>query len=148
MPHEHSNKIPWRSRSHRRRQSSHLKKASQASQTKRNSPYCLCRTKPLYLSYSRLKHRHLHLLLLIHIAFTKNMTLLWMKIQLSCFDIKSAEDVSAFVILTVHDPFETSTANFQAPIIVNVKNNHAKQVILNNENYKTKHPLFGQPVKG
>ncbi|MEK3888038.1 flagellar assembly protein FliW [Bacillus sp. FSL K6-3431] len=62
--------------------------------------------------------------------------------------INRAEDVSAFVILTVHDPFETSTANFAAPIIVNVKNNHAKQVILNDEKYKSKHPLFGLPAKG
>lgn len=63
-------------------------------------------------------------------------------------DISGAEDVSALVILTVHDPFETSTANLQAPIIINVKTNNAKQVILAEENYKTKHPLFGQPVKG
>ncbi|CAM4131651.1 flagellar assembly protein FliW [Lederbergia lenta] len=62
--------------------------------------------------------------------------------------IDSAEDVSAFVILSVHDPFEASTANLQAPIIVNVKNNLAKQVIINDEKYKTKHPLFGQPAKG
>ncbi|MBS4200394.1 flagellar assembly protein FliW [Bacillus sp. FJAT-49732] len=63
-------------------------------------------------------------------------------------DIKSDADVSAFVILTVHDPFEKSTANLQAPIVVNVKTNSAKQVILNNENYQTKHPLFGQLAKG
>ncbi|MBS4178280.1 flagellar assembly protein FliW [Lederbergia citrea] len=63
-------------------------------------------------------------------------------------DIKGAEDVSAFVILTVRDPFQASTANLQAPVIVNVKTNNAKQVILNEENYKTKHPLFGQPAKG
>ncbi|GIN56173.1 flagellar assembly protein FliW [Lederbergia ruris] len=62
--------------------------------------------------------------------------------------IESDQDVSAFVILTVHDPFEKTTANLQAPIIVNVKTNHAKQVILNQENYKTKTPLFGQTVKG
>ncbi|WP_062108985.1 flagellar assembly protein FliW [Bacillus niameyensis] len=63
-------------------------------------------------------------------------------------EISGSEDVSAFVILTVHDPFEKTTANLQAPIIVNVKTNHAKQVILNDENYKTKTPLFGQTVKG
>ncbi|MBS4219333.1 flagellar assembly protein FliW [Bacillus sp. FJAT-49711] len=62
--------------------------------------------------------------------------------------IGSGADVSAFVILTVHDPFEESTANLQAPIVVNIKKNTAKQVILNNENYQTKHPLFGQLAKG
>ena|SRR5690606_14925587 len=63
-------------------------------------------------------------------------------------EISSPEDVSALVILTVQDPFEKSTANLQAPIVMNMKKNKAKQVILNNENYKTKQPLFGQPVKG
>ncbi|MBS4195504.1 flagellar assembly protein FliW [Lederbergia citri] len=62
-------------------------------------------------------------------------------------EIKSEADVSAFVILTVQDPFEESTANLQAPIVVNINTNRAKQVILNNENYKTKHPLLGQLAK-
>jgi len=63
-------------------------------------------------------------------------------------EISGPEDVSALVILTVQDPFEKSTANLQAPIVMNMKKNKGKQVILNNENYKTKQPLFGQPVKG
>nr|WP_144921548.1 flagellar assembly protein FliW [Paenibacillus bovis] len=63
-------------------------------------------------------------------------------------EIAGPEDVSALVILTVQDPFEKSTANLQAPIVMNMKKNKGKQVILNNENYKTKQPLFGQPVKG
>lgn len=63
-------------------------------------------------------------------------------------DINSAEDVSALVILTVHDPFEASTANLQAPVIINIKTNKAKQVILNDLNFKTKHPLFAEKAKG
>jgi len=63
-------------------------------------------------------------------------------------EIASPEDVSALVILTVQDPFEKSTANLQAPIVMNMKKNKGKQVILNDEKYKTKQPLFGQPVKG
>lgn len=63
-------------------------------------------------------------------------------------DIKGAEDVSALVILTVQDPFEESTANLQAPIVMNVKNNKAKQVILSDSNYKTKHPLFAVKATG
>ena len=57
-------------------------------------------------------------------------------------DIESATDVKVFNILTLQEPFEESTVNLQAPIIINTKNNQAKQVILNNESYKTKHPLF------
>ncbi|MFK4997190.1 flagellar assembly protein FliW [Bacillus sp. N9] len=59
-------------------------------------------------------------------------------------EIQEANDVSAMVILTVQDPFEKSTANLQAPIVINIKTNKAKQVILNDENYKTKHPLFAE----
>ncbi|MEK5524094.1 flagellar assembly protein FliW [Heyndrickxia sp. FSL W8-0423] len=62
--------------------------------------------------------------------------------------IESQEDISVFTIVTVQDPFEKTTANLQAPIVLNIKNNKAKQVILNDSPYKIKHPLFEQPVKG
>lgn len=65
--------------------------------------------------------------------------------QLSIVDQK---DISVFSIVTVQDPFEKTTANLQAPIILNIKNNEAKQVILNDTEFKIKHPLFEQPVKG
>lgn len=58
--------------------------------------------------------------------------------------IETITDVKVFNILTLQDPFENTTVNLQAPIIINTKNNLAKQVILNNESYKTKHPLFNE----
>lgn len=57
-------------------------------------------------------------------------------------NIKEPVDVKVYNILTLHDPFEETTINLQAPVIINTKNNQAKQVILNNESYTTKHPLF------
>jgi flagellar assembly factor FliW len=67
-------------------------------------------------------------------------------------EIKSENDVIVYSILTVQDPFEKTTANLQAPVIINKANNKAKQVILVDEKYKTKHNLFGKPelhkVKG
>lgn len=59
-------------------------------------------------------------------------------------DIEAITDVKVFNILTLQEPFEKPTVNLQAPIIINTKNNQAKQVILNNESYKTKHPLFNE----
>ncbi|MCD7034446.1 flagellar assembly protein FliW [Metabacillus sp. GX 13764] len=56
--------------------------------------------------------------------------------------IEKPEDVQVMVILTLQDKFEDSTANLQAPIIVNEKNSLAKQVILNDPAYKTKHKLY------
>lgn len=63
-------------------------------------------------------------------------------------EIKSNNDVQVFSILTVQDSFEQTTANLQAPIVINIKNNKAKQVILNNGDYQTKHPIFQESVKG
>ncbi|WP_442596332.1 flagellar assembly protein FliW [Neobacillus sp. D3-1R] len=63
-------------------------------------------------------------------------------------DIASEQDVQVYSILTVQDPFEKTTANLQAPIILNVKNKKGKQVILNNSQYTTKQPIFQLVKKG
>lgn len=54
-------------------------------------------------------------------------------------EIKAEKDVMVFSILSVGDPFETTTANLQAPVIVNRSNHQSKQVILNDQRYNTKH---------
>lgn len=56
--------------------------------------------------------------------------------------IKQAEDVQIFNILTIQDPFEKTTINLQAPIVINIQNKRAKQVFLNHESYTTREPLF------
>jgi flagellar assembly factor FliW len=53
--------------------------------------------------------------------------------------IKAEEDVLVFSLLSVGDPFEKTTANLQAPVIINSSNHQAKQVILNDQRYNTKH---------
>lgn len=57
-------------------------------------------------------------------------------------EIKEPGDVQVFNILTIYDPFEKTTINLQAPIVINIKNNRAKQVILNYDHYTTREPLF------
>jgi flagellar assembly factor FliW len=57
-------------------------------------------------------------------------------------NLKTEKDVQVFSILSVVEPFEKTTANLQAPIIINTENQKAKQVILNNQSYKIKHPIF------
>ncbi|WLR55542.1 flagellar assembly protein FliW [Mesobacillus subterraneus] len=57
-------------------------------------------------------------------------------------NLESEKDVAVYSVLTVQDPFEKTTANLQAPIIINQRNRKAKQVILHDEQYKTKHPIF------
>ncbi|WP_335871564.1 flagellar assembly protein FliW [Bacillus sp. 2205SS5-2] len=59
-------------------------------------------------------------------------------------DIQSEADVIVYTILTVQEPFSKSTANLQAPLIINRQTNKAKQVILNDTTYQTKHALFNE----
>ena len=56
--------------------------------------------------------------------------------------IKSSEEVLVLSIITLGKDLKSSTMNLQAPLIINVKNNLAKQFIMQNSEYKTKHPLI------
>ncbi|RSD25200.1 flagellar assembly protein FliW [Mesobacillus subterraneus] len=63
--------------------------------------------------------------------------------------LESEKDVRVYTILTVQDPFIKTTANLQAPVITNLNNRKAKQVVLHNEQYGTKQPIFqNDEVKG
>ncbi|MBD0384180.1 flagellar assembly protein FliW [Paenibacillus sedimenti] len=58
-------------------------------------------------------------------------------------DIKSEEDVMVFGIITVHQQSGDGeiTMNLLAPIVMNPKLRKAKQVVLHDTAYKTKHKL-------
>jgi flagellar assembly factor FliW len=60
--------------------------------------------------------------------------------------LSSEKDVALYVILTVAEPFDDTTANLQAPVVINVNKRIGKQVILTNTPYKTKHRLFPEKV--
>ena len=55
--------------------------------------------------------------------------------------IDRPEDVLVLSIITLGKTLETSTMNLQAPLVINIKNNLAKQFIMQNSKYETKHPL-------
>ncbi|MEW4221542.1 flagellar assembly protein FliW [Rossellomorea marisflavi] len=55
-------------------------------------------------------------------------------------------NIQVLSILTVKDPFKKSTANLQAPVIINTANKRGKQVILTDTNYRTHHPILAQPA--
>lgn len=50
-------------------------------------------------------------------------------------DIKNEHDVAVLSILTIKDPFSSSTINLKAPIIINIANKRAKQYIMNDDRY-------------
>lgn len=56
-------------------------------------------------------------------------------------EIEKPEDVEVYSILTIPENVNQMTANLRAPIIINITNNKAKQVILENEKYKIKHRI-------
>ncbi|WP_026679184.1 flagellar assembly protein FliW [Fictibacillus gelatini] len=56
-------------------------------------------------------------------------------------DIHSEEDLFIQVIITLGETLHQSTANLQAPVIMNKRNNKGKQVVLNDANYTTRHPI-------
>ncbi|KIP21273.1 Flagellar assembly factor FliW [Anoxybacillus ayderensis] len=62
-------------------------------------------------------------------------------------NIQAENDVALYVILTVAEPFTNTTANLQAPVVINVHERIGKQVILTNTPYKTKHRLFPEMVE-
>ncbi|MGP4061268.1 flagellar assembly protein FliW [Halobacillus sp. H74] len=55
--------------------------------------------------------------------------------------LEKPDEVAVYNVVTLKEPFEESTLNLQAPIVVNIPERIAKQVILNDINYQTKHPL-------
>lgn len=62
-------------------------------------------------------------------------------------DITSEKEVAVFVILTVKDPFQQTTANLQAPVIFNVEKKMGKQVILTGTSYETRHIIFQEVMR-
>ncbi|MGM7683394.1 flagellar assembly protein FliW [Cytobacillus sp. Hm23] len=61
--------------------------------------------------------------------------------------ITSEKDIAVYNILTVQDPFDQTTVNLQAPIVINANKHLGKQVILANTPYQTKHALFKQKAQ-
>lgn len=53
-------------------------------------------------------------------------------------DISHEKDVIVLAIVTVKEPFDTSTLNLKAPIIINSQNQRGKQYILNTDAYPSK----------
>jgi len=62
-------------------------------------------------------------------------------------DIESEEDIMVLTIVTVKEPFNTSTVNLKAPVIINTKSKKAKQCILENTDYPIRYAIDAQMQK-
>lgn len=56
--------------------------------------------------------------------------------------IDKAEDVFVLNLITLGQTLEKSTVNLKAPVIINIKNNKGKQLILQDDKYEIKEPLM------
>lgn len=56
--------------------------------------------------------------------------------------IESPEDVIVLSTVTLSTNIEKITTNLKAPIIINIKDKLGEQIILDNEKYLIKYPLF------
>jgi flagellar assembly factor FliW len=56
-------------------------------------------------------------------------------------NIEKAEDVWLLSLVTIGKTLSESTVNLKAPIVINIKNNKGKQLILQSDKYKIKEPL-------
>lgn len=66
---------------------------------------------------------------------------------LELLQIETEQDVLTFAILTISDPFNETTANLQAPVIINGSKKLGKQFIMNGSDYRTKHRLIETPTE-
>lgn len=62
--------------------------------------------------------------------------------ELKDLEVEDEADLLVYAIITVPSQVAKMTANLKAPVVINVKNNKAKQVILNDDRYKIKEPVF------
>lgn len=67
--------------------------------------------------------------------------------QISNLKIKSEEDVWILNTVTINSDYKEITTNLRAPIIINIKEEIGEQIILKNEDYKIKHPIFQEDNK-
>jgi flagellar assembly factor FliW len=64
--------------------------------------------------------------------------------ELEDLDIESDLDLLIYSVVVVPEDISKMTANLRAPIIINVKNNQGKQVVLSDDIYKIKELVFAK----
>jgi len=63
-------------------------------------------------------------------------------------EIKSENEVAVFSIVSLKETLAQSTVNLKAPIVLNITNKKAKQVILDQDAYSIHHKFTLESVKG
>jgi len=64
------------------------------------------------------------------------------KDQIKALETNSVEDLQVYVIVTMAANILDVTVNLQGPLVVNKKKRVGQQIVLNDPNFSTRHPLF------
>ncbi len=72
----------------------------------------------------------------------------WPHEELDGLGLERADDVAVLAIITIPGDPSAMSANLMAPVVVNVGTRVARQIILDNGLYSTRHPLLGPSVQG
>lgn len=64
--------------------------------------------------------------------------------ELKGIQVQSIDQVNVFNIVTFQEQVMESTANLLAPVIINIDTKEAAQIVLREDQYTTKHPIFRQ----
>ncbi|MBI5374816.1 MAG: flagellar assembly protein FliW [Candidatus Schekmanbacteria bacterium] len=64
------------------------------------------------------------------------------KADIDLIEAKTLEDIQIYAIVTIPDNFSKLTANLLGPIIINANKCKAKQIVVDNSSYSTKHLLL------
>lgn len=65
--------------------------------------------------------------------------------ELECINLGDVSDSQVFII--VNKAGDLLTGNLQGPLVVNVVNRHARQLVLSDKRYSTRHPLMRIPSR-
>jgi flagellar assembly factor FliW len=68
--------------------------------------------------------------------------------ELKDIELKSAEDGSVYVVITIPSDPQEMTANLMGPLIVNRSARKAKQLVLSDPRYTTKHLIIKREAPG
>ncbi|KXZ17196.1 flagellar assembly protein FliW [Bacillus nakamurai] len=96
-----------------------------------------------FLALQSVKQEHIAFIVASPFIFFKGYEFDIDNATIELLNIENIEDVEVMAILTIEEPFENTTANLKAPIVVNKKEMKAKQIILHDASFETKHLIGG-----
>lgn len=62
-------------------------------------------------------------------------------------DLDKLEDLLVMNVCVIPEDLSQMTANLAAPILINIRLNEGKQIIVDSKDYPTRYPVFGDIVK-